>query len=77
MVFGFPVFCPAQRRFSLFGGEKFVYSRQQQREAALVEHIGEVVFVVDRERFAPVTLAAENGITQPVVDFYAAYAFFP
>ena len=35
--------------------------------------MGYAILIVNRERFAPVTLTAENGIAQAVVHFHLAY----
>ena len=31
------------------------------------------IFIIHRERFAPVSLTAEYGVAQTVVDFYLTY----
>ncbi len=74
-LLGVPVLGTPQRGFAGFGRQVFVDFRQMQRKLVLAEHYGYTVLVIYRERFPPVALAAENGITQAVVYLYFAYTF--
>ena len=57
-----------QRRLTRFGRQELVHLRQSQRQAFLGQRAWHAVgVVVDRERFAPVALAAEDGVAQTVV----------
>ena len=65
-----------QRGLTVFGGFILIHLRQLQRQAFLGNHVGHSVFVIDRERLAPITLAREDGIAQTVVHLHAAQALF-
>ena len=64
--------CIAQRRFAGLGGFEVRHLRQFERQALFGQRIRHAVFVVYRERFAPVTLARENSVAQTIVHFHAA-----
>ena len=67
-----PFSCVSQWRLTCFGRQEFSDFRKFQRQAGFVNHIGHSVFVVNRERLTPVTLARENSVTQTVVHFHTA-----
>ena len=73
-VFGLPVLGACQGRLALFGGQVFVHFGQQQRQFVVRKGMGDAVLVVNRERFAPIALTAENGVPQAVVDLRLAQA---
>ena len=57
-----------QRRLTRFGRQELVHLRQSQRQALFGQRAWHTVgVVIDRERFAPVALAAEDGVAQAVV----------
>ena len=57
-----------QRRLTRLGRQELVHLRQSQRQALFGQRTRHAVgVVVDRERFAPVALAAEDGVAQAVV----------
>ena len=64
----------AQRRLARLGGQERGHLGQLQRQAVFRYHVWHAVFVVHRERLAPVALPREDGIAQAVVHFYAAQA---
>ena len=72
--FGFPVLGSCQRRFAFFGRQVFVHFRQQQRQLVVRQGVRHSVLIIDREGFAPVTLAAEDGIAQAEVRPGFAYS---
>ena len=61
-----------QRRLTGLGGFVFTYFRQLKRQALLGNHCWNTVFVIYRERLAPVTLTAEYCVTQTVVHLDAS-----
>ena len=66
----------SQWRFAGFCRQELGYFRELQRQLAFVNHVRHAVLVVNRERFAPVTLAGEDGITQTVVHFHTSQVVF-
>ena len=66
----------SQRRFARFGGQEFGHFRKFQRQAAFINHVRHSVLVVNRERFAPIALAREDGVAQAEVYFYASQIMF-
>jgi len=69
---GSPVFSVAQGRFPFFGRQEAVYLWQFQREIFFIQHIWTTFLVENRERFTPVTLTTENGVSQSEVNLDAA-----
>ena len=67
-----PFRCVSQWRFTGFGRQEFSDFRKFKRQAGFVDHIRHSVFVVNRERLTPVTLAGEDSVTQTVVHFHTA-----
>ena len=58
----------SQRWFSGFGRKEFGNFRQFKRQTSFVDHIRHSILVVNRERLAPVALAAEQPVAQTVAD---------
>ena len=65
-----------QRRFTRFRRQELRHFRKFQRQTAFVNHVRHTVFVVHRERFAPVTLTRKDSIAQAIVHLYAAQLMF-
>ena len=70
----FPALRAAQRGLSALGGKEFVHLGKLERQCGLGHRGGYTVVVINRERFAPVALAREDGIAQAVVDLPASQA---
>ena len=66
----------SQWRFACFGRQELGHFGQLQRQAAFGNHVGHVALIVNGERFAPVALAAEDGVAQAVVHLDAAQMVF-
>ena len=64
----------SQRGFASGGGLEILDFGQLKRQALLRQHIGSVVLIVYRERLAPVTLTAEDSVTQTEIDRAGANA---
>ncbi len=71
---GGPVEGASQRRLAALGGEELVDLGQFERQTLVGQHVGHTVFVVHRERLAPVALTREYGVAQTVVYLHLAYA---
>ena len=70
-----PVFRLRQRRLPGSGGFEVRHLRQIHRQFGIVDQFDRTILVVDdRERFAPVALAAEKPVAQLVFDRLAAEA---
>ena len=67
-----PVLCTRKRRFSGLGRLELVYLRKLQRQLVQRKRGGNTVLEIDRERFTPIPLAGEYGVTEPVVDLPVA-----
>ncbi len=65
-----------ERRFARLRGLVGVYFGQAQGQALLGHHLRHAVLVVHGERFAPVTLAREDGVAQAVVHLHASHSLF-
>ena len=63
-----PVLGTGKRRFALLGRAELVDLRKGKRKLVEGDRGRDTVLVVDRERLAPVPLAAEYGIAEAVVD---------
>ena len=61
----------AQWRFSALCRQELFHFGQFKRKALFGYRVWHSLLVVDRERFSPVTLTAEYGIAQSVVDLYS------
>ena len=72
-----PILGAGQRRLARFGGLVFINGRQLQWQFRLVHSVWHPVLVVNRERLAPITLAAEDGIAKAVIGLARADAQFP
>ena len=71
-----PMRSATQRRLTRFGRQELVHLRQSQRQTLLGQWTRHTVgVVVDREWFAPVALAAEDGVAQAVVHLDPAQPF--
>ena len=71
-----PVFGTSQWRLASLRRQEFINFGQFKRQLVLIEHMRNAVFVVYRERLAPIALTTEDSIAQTIVHFYLAYAFF-
>ena len=69
-----PVLGAGQRRLAGLSGEELVDFRKFQRQAFVRHGAGNTVLVIDRERFAPIALAREDGVAQTVVYLATAQA---
>ena len=66
----------SQRRLAAFCRQELVYFGKFQRKLAFVNHVRHAVLVIYRERFAPVALTGEDGITQTEVHLHASQVVF-
>ena len=65
-----------QWRFSALGRFELAYLRQFERELVFINHIRHAILVVNRKRFAPITLAREDGIAQTIIHLDASQVMF-
>ena len=66
---GFPILCPSQWRLAALRRQVLVDFRQLQGQLRFIHHVRHPVLVIHGEGFAPIPLAAEDGIPQAVIDF--------
>ena len=76
-----PILRAGERRLAVGGGLVIFERRRQQRQRAFRQRLviqipGGILFPNNRERLAPVTLAAEQPVAQLVIDGLLAEAFF-
>ncbi len=71
-----PIFCPCERRFSALCRLELGDLRERERQFLKRNRSRDAVLVVDRERLTPVPLAAEDRVTETVVDLPVAKALF-
>ena len=62
-----PVRGAGQRRLTRLGGFVLADGRQLERKFRFFHGVRHAVLVIDRERLTPITLTAEDGITETVV----------
>jgi len=67
-LFGLPIDSVSQWWFTVCSRTEVLDRRQLQRQFILRQRIGNVVLVIDREGLTPIALAAEDCITQAVID---------
>ena len=62
------MFHPSQRGLSVGSRTEVLHLGQFQRQTVHRQRIGHIILIVDRKRFSPIALPAENRITEPVID---------
>ena len=67
-----PVLGTCKRRLAAFSRLELVDFRKSERKFLVRKRCRNTFLVIYRERFAPISLTRENGITQPVVHFTVA-----
>ena len=78
IIFSFikPVFCPAQRRLACFCWQILIYRGQFKRKFIFRDQMRDSIFCkVNRNRLAPISLPAENSISNTVIYFCFSKSF--